>query len=98
MIITIGRKPFKESVCDNLIKNRCGGFNIKKTREGHRYPANFIVSASIEELFPYTETHAGTYRKNSDYSGTSYTILRNEGDVVSKGNSGRASRYYKRIQ
>ena len=32
MIITIGRKPFKGAVIDNVTKNHCGGINIKDTR------------------------------------------------------------------
>ena len=60
-----------------------------------RWPANLFLSSVAVGRFPYTETHAGTYRKDSDYSGTSYTILRNKGDVASKGNSGSASRYFK---
>ena len=60
-----------------------------------RWPANLFLSSVAVGGFPYTETHAGTYRKDSDYSGTSYTILRNKGDVASNGNSGSASRYFK---
>lgn len=97
MIITIGRKPFKGNVCENIESNQCGGFNIKDVREGHRYPSNFIISSKVEMFFPYTETHAGTYRKESHCVGTSFTVTRPKGAVTSKGNSGRASRYYKRI-
>lgn len=32
MIITIGRKPFKGTVCDNMESNSCGGINIKISR------------------------------------------------------------------
>lgn len=32
MIITIGRKPFDTTVCDNLITEGCGAINIKETR------------------------------------------------------------------
>lgn len=32
MIITIARTPFKGTVCDNLITQKCGGINIKETR------------------------------------------------------------------
>ena len=32
MIITIGRKPFLSSVCDNTRKNQCGGINIDACR------------------------------------------------------------------
>lgn len=32
MVITIGRKPFGGTVCDNLITEGCGGINIKETR------------------------------------------------------------------
>lgn len=98
MIITICRKPFNGTVCENILENQCGGFNIKEVREGHRYPSNFMISSSVEKLFPYTETHAGTYRKKSHCVGTSFTVTRPKGAITSKGNSGRASRYYKKIQ
>ena len=32
MIITIGRKPFLSSVCDNTRENRCGGINVDACR------------------------------------------------------------------
>lgn len=34
MIITIGRKPFKGSLIDNVRGDGCGGLNIKDTRIG----------------------------------------------------------------
>ena len=34
MIITIGRKPFKGSLIDNVKSESCGGLNIKETRIG----------------------------------------------------------------
>ena len=34
MIITIGRKPFKGSLIDNVLDNNCGAINIDKTRIG----------------------------------------------------------------
>ena len=34
MIITIGRKPFKGTVIDNVMKNHCGGINIDSCRIG----------------------------------------------------------------
>ena len=60
-----------------------------------RWPANILLSYQTSILFPHTETHAGVYRSSSDYEGTSYTILRNKGDVAGYKNSGLASRYFK---
>jgi len=34
MIITIGRKPYKTALIDNVLKNECGGINIDQTRIG----------------------------------------------------------------
>ena len=34
MIITIARKPFSGSVCDNISVNQCGGISINDTRIG----------------------------------------------------------------
>lgn len=34
MIITIGRKPFKSSIIDNVGTHGCGGINIEETRVG----------------------------------------------------------------
>ena len=48
MIITIGRKPYKTALIDNVLKNECGGINIDQTRIGTKQPNE----KEIEGRFP----------------------------------------------
>lgn len=42
MIITVSRKPFNRTVCENLQKNQCGGLNIEGTKIGSE-----IITTSV---------------------------------------------------
>lgn len=44
MIITIGRKPFKGSLIDNVKVEGCGGLNINETRIGSENKGVLIAS------------------------------------------------------
>ena len=60
MIVTVGRKPFKNSVCENITLHNTGGINIDSCRVGSntteqnqgRFPANIVFSERVTNHLP----------------------------------------------
>jgi site-specific DNA-methyltransferase (adenine-specific) len=75
---------------DMDFKMGCGQAN-----EGGRWPANVILDGSEEvlEQFPETSTHAGEARAN--HKAGIFGIVSKKGKVLSEGDSGSASRFFK---
>ena len=70
MIITIGRKPFKGAVIDNVTKNHCGGINIDGSRitfqtDGVRKETK---RTPRDDTAVWTDKNSGMKKENSLYA------------------------------
>lgn len=70
MIITIGRKPFKGAVIDNVMKNHCGGINIDPCRitfqtDGVRKETK---RTPRDDTAVWTDKNSGMKKENSLYA------------------------------
>lgn len=63
MIITIGRKPFKGSLIDNVKVEGCGGLNINETRigtEGGRTNKGVLIASFVGGSVDYSTSGVTT--------------------------------------